>query len=206
MILCFTFSSSDATKLLFILLLLSLSLQWQHWFSLCPPFPSFLIPTSTTFSLSTPTSTLHPTFPPPLSSRFGGPPWPLEPFHVVIPLASLGQSPCSSNLMVAGHLHRLQLQASTSSMCPLCHHILSHILFFFCHFDLTFHQLPMLIPSWNTCQDSQALLTVEQHCRWCYSCTIIFYSLKLFIFPTVSHVDSQNLVQNYWSTGVAVAY
>ncbi len=99
--------------------------------------------------IHTPTSTLHPTFPPPLSpEQVWWPPWPLEPFYVVIPLASLGQSPCSSNLMVAGHLHRLQLQASTSSMCPLCHllchHILSHILFLFCHFDLAFHQLPIL--------------------------------------------------------------
>lgn len=78
------------------------------------------------------TSTLHPPFPPPLSPKqVWWPAWPPEPFHVVISLASLGQSPYSSNPLVSGYLHRLQLQASTSSMCLLCHqhcHILSTLL------------------------------------------------------------------------------
>lgn len=120
----------------------------------CPhPFPLSGSPSPTHSAYPPPTSTLHPTFPPPLSpEQVWWPPWPPEPFHVVIHLASLGQSPCSSNLLVAGYLHRLELQASTSSMCPLCHHILSHTLFFFfffCHFDLTSHQLPMLKRPWN---------------------------------------------------------
>lgn len=96
------------------------------------------------------------------------PPWPSEPFHVVIPLASLGQSTCSSNLLVAGYLHRLQLQASKPPTLTMC---LSPTL---SPFSLTcsssavtltshFTSLPYSSPRemWHTCQDPHDVVAEE---------------------------------------------
>lgn len=129
-----------------------------HWFSVCTPFPSLLIPRSSPPSPYPPsTSTLCVTFPPPLSAeQVRWPPWPPEPFHVVIPLASLGQSPCSYNLLVPGYLHRLQFQASTSSRCPICHlfchHILLHMLFVTFTSHLTSFPYSNPHEMWHTCR------------------------------------------------------